>query len=59
MFYYTELVKITLIGTVISSIPREMCPGFSIARWFVCVEHDGEEVETVLHIILHMIVFCE
>lgn len=36
-----------------------MCPGFSIARWFVCVEHDGEEVETVLHIILHMIVFCE
>jgi hypothetical protein len=33
------------------SIPREMCVralNFTVARWFLCVKHNGEQVETVL-----------
>ena len=49
----TGLVKImlTLLRTVLSSIPREMCVralNGTVARWLLCVKHDGEQVETVL-----------
>ena len=51
--FYTGLVKImlTLLRTVVSSIPREMCVlalNGTVARWLLCVKHDGEQVETVL-----------
>ena len=51
--YYTGLVKImlTLLRTVVSSIPREMCVralNGTVARWLLCVKYDGEQVETVL-----------
>jgi len=39
------------IRTAISSIPREMCVwalNGTVARWLLCVKHDGEQVETVL-----------
>ena len=39
------------IRTVVSSIPREMCVralNGTVARWLMCVKHDGEPVETVL-----------
>jgi len=39
------------IRTVVSSIPREMCVwalNGTVARWLLCVKHDGEQVETVL-----------
>ena len=39
------------IRTVLSSIPREMCVravNVTVARWLLCVKHDGEQVETVL-----------
>ena len=39
------------IRTVASSIPREMCVralNGTVARWLLCVKHDGEQVETVL-----------
>ena len=38
------------IRTVVSSIPREMCVralNGTVACW-LCVKHDGEQVETVL-----------
>ena len=38
------------IRTVVSSIPREMCVqalNGTVARWLLCVQHDGEQVETV------------
>ena len=39
------------IQTVLSSIPHEMCVralNGTVARWLLCVKHDGEQVETVL-----------
>jgi len=39
------------IRNVVSSIPREMCVrslNGTVARWLLCVEHDSEQVETVL-----------
>ena len=39
------------IRTVVSSSPREMCVralNGIVARWLLCVKHDGEQVETVL-----------
>ena len=39
------------IRTVVSSVPREMCVralNGTVARWLLCVKHDGEQVETVL-----------
>ena len=50
---YTGLVKImlTLLRTVVSSIPREMCVrvlNATVARWLLCVKHDGQQAETVL-----------
>jgi hypothetical protein len=39
------------IQTVVSSISREMCVralNATVARWFLCVEHDGEQIETSL-----------
>jgi len=39
------------IRTVISSVPREMCVRAiygTVARWLLCVKHDGEQVENVL-----------
>ena len=38
------------IRTVVSSIPREMWYALNgtVARWLLCVKHDGEQVETVL-----------
>jgi hypothetical protein len=39
------------IWTVISFIPREICVralNGTVARWFLCVKQDGEQVETVL-----------
>jgi len=39
------------IWTVVSSVPRKMCVralNDTVARWVLCVRHDGEEVETVL-----------
>ena len=39
------------IRIVVSSIPREMCVRASngtAALWLLCVQHDGEQVETVL-----------
>jgi hypothetical protein len=39
------------IQTMVSSIPREMCVqalNAAVARWFLCVEHDGEQIETPL-----------
>ena len=49
----TGLVKImlTLLRTAVSSIPREMCVralNGTVARWLLCVKHDGQQVETVL-----------
>jgi len=35
---------------VVSSIPREMCVrtlNGTVARWLLCVKHNGEQVETV------------
>ena len=32
-------------------VPREMCVralNGTVARWLLCVKHDGEQVETVL-----------
>jgi hypothetical protein len=28
--------------------PQNVCPGFKWCCWLLCVEHDGEQVETVL-----------
>jgi len=39
------------IRTVVSSIPRKMCVralNATVARWLLCVKHDGKQVETVL-----------
>ena len=39
------------VRIVVSSIPREMCVralNGTVARWFLCVERDGERTETVL-----------
>jgi hypothetical protein len=39
------------IQTVVSFIPREMCIralNATVARWFLCIEHDGEQIETPL-----------
>jgi hypothetical protein len=39
------------IRTVVASIPREMCVralNATVARWFLCVEHDDEQIETPL-----------
>ena len=39
------------IRTVVSSFLREMCVrslNGTVARWLLCVKHDGEQVETVL-----------
>jgi hypothetical protein len=39
------------IQTVVSSIPREICVralNDTVARWFLYVEHDGEQTETPL-----------
>ena len=39
------------IWTVVLSIRREMCVralNGTVARWLLCVKHDGEQVETVL-----------
>ena len=39
------------IRNVVSSIPREMCVralNGTVARWLLCVKHEGEQVETVL-----------
>jgi len=39
------------IRTVVSSIPPEMCVqalNGTVARWLLCVKHDGEKVETVM-----------
>ena len=39
------------IWTVVSSVPRKMCVralNGTVARWVLCVRHDGEQVETVL-----------
>ena len=39
------------IRTVVSPISREMCAwalNGTVARWLLCVKHDGEQVETVL-----------
>jgi hypothetical protein len=39
------------IQTVVSAVPREMCVlalNATVARWFSCVEHDGEHIETPL-----------
>jgi hypothetical protein len=39
------------IRTVVSSISCEMCVralNSTVARWLLCVKHDGEQVETVL-----------
>jgi hypothetical protein len=36
---------------VVSSVPREICvraTNGTVVRWFLCVEHDGEQVETAL-----------
>ena len=49
----TVLVRImlTLLRTAVSSIPLEMCVralNGTVARWLLCVKHDGEQVETVL-----------
>lgn len=45
---FTVLVKVTLtlIWTVVSFIPCEMC--VQVACWFLCVEHNSEQVETIL-----------
>ena len=53
MWKSTGSVKImlTLLRTVVSSIPREMCVwalNGTVARWLLCVKHDGEQVETIL-----------
>jgi hypothetical protein len=45
------------IQTVVSSIPREMCVralNAIVARWFLCVEHDGEQIETPCKHFAHM-----
>lgn len=49
---YTRLVKIILqlLQTVVDVL-RELCVraiNGSVARWFLCVEHDGEQVKTIL-----------
>jgi hypothetical protein len=39
------------IQTVISSIPREMCVqalNTTVARWILCVEQDGKQIEIPL-----------
>ena len=39
------------IRTVLSSVPGETCVqalNGTVARWLLCVKHDGEQVETVL-----------
>ena len=53
LIFNTGLVKImlTLLRTVVSSIPREMCVralNGTVARWLLYVKHDGEQIETVL-----------
>jgi len=51
---YTALVNIMLTltsRTVVSSISREMCVralNGTVARWLMCVKHDGKLVETLL-----------
>ena len=49
---HTGLVKImlTLMDCGIISSPRNVCPALNgiVARWLLCVKHDGEMVETVL-----------
>ena len=54
---------LTLLRTVVSAIPREMCVralNGTVAHWLLCVKQDGEQVETVLQIILHIsCMFCE
>ena len=51
------------IQTVVSTIPPKMCVrtlNGTVARWLLCVKHDGEQVETVLEIMLHIsCMFCE
>jgi hypothetical protein len=51
------------IRTVVSSIHRETCVralNVTVALWLLCVKQDGEQVETVLYIILHIsCMFCE
>jgi len=51
------------IRTVISSIPREMSVwalNGTVARWLLCVKHNGKQDETALYIILHIsCMFCE
>jgi hypothetical protein len=51
------------IRTVVLSIPRETCVrtvNGTVARWLLGVKQDGEQVETVLSIILHISCrFCE
>ena len=39
------------IRIVVLSIPRKMCVralNGTVARWLLCITHDGEQVETVL-----------
>jgi len=39
------------IRMVVSSIPNEMCVRVlngTVARWLLCVKHDGKQVETIL-----------
>ena len=48
---YFVLIMLTLLRTVVLSVPREMCVrtlNGTVARWLLCVKHDGEQVETVL-----------
>ena len=55
---YTGLVKIMLTltsrtenGPCYHQFPREMCVRAvigTVARWLLCVQYDGKQVETVL-----------
>ena len=62
--HITGLVKImlTIMDSGIIYSTRNVCPGFKwyVSRWLLRVKHDGEHVETVLQIILHIsCMFCE
>jgi hypothetical protein len=50
------------VWTVVSSVPRGLCVralNGTVARRLLCVKQDGEQVETVLYIILHIsCIFC-
>jgi hypothetical protein len=53
----TLMDRMGRVRTVVSSIPRELCVralNGTVARWLLCVKQDGEQVETVLYIILHL-----